>query len=45
MGFLLFVSCAAIMPPPGGPKDETAPELIKVTPVGGTTNCAGGKVE
>ena len=45
MGFLLFVSCAAIMPPPGGPKDETPPELVKVTPTDGTTYFEGGKVE
>jgi len=45
MGFLLFVSCAAIMPPPGGPKDETPPELVKVTPSDGTTYFEGGKVE
>ena len=45
MGFLLFVSCAAIMPPPGGPKDETPPELVKVTPADGTTYFEGGKVE
>ncbi|MEL1229711.1 MAG: Ig-like domain-containing protein [Candidatus Neomarinimicrobiota bacterium] len=43
--FLLFVSCAAIMPPPGGPKDETPPELVKVTPPDGTTYFEGGKVE
>ena len=45
MGFFLFVSCAAIMPPPGGPKDETPPELVKVTPADGTTYFEGGKVE
>ena len=45
MGFLLLVSCAAIMPPPGGPKDETPPELVKVTPADGTTYFEGGKVE
>ena len=45
MGFLLFVSCAAIMLPPGGPKDETPPELVKVTPSDGTTYFEGGKVE
>ena len=45
MGFFLFVSCAAIMAPPGGPKDETPPELVKVTPSDGTTYFKGGKVE
>tara|TARA_Y100001970_G_scaffold293492_1_gene440683 strand:+ start:3459 stop:5087 length:1629 start_codon:yes stop_codon:yes gene_type:complete len=45
MGFFLFVSCAAIMSPPGGPKDETPPELVKVTPSDGTTYFEGGKVE
>ena len=45
IGFLLIVSCAAIMPPPGGPKDETPPELVKVTPPNGTTYFDGGKVE
>ena len=33
------------MPPPGGPKDETPPELVKVTPPDGTTYFEGGKVE
>ena len=45
MGFFLFVSCAAIMAPPGGPKDETPPELVKVTPSDGTTYFEGGQVE
>ena len=45
MGFFLFVSCAAIMSPSGGPKDETPPELVRVTPSDGTTHFEGGKVE
>ncbi len=45
MGFFLFVSCAAIMAPPGGPKDETPPELVKVTPSDGTSYFEGGQVE
>ena len=43
--FILFISCAAVMSPPGGPKDETPPELIKVTPPNGTTHFKGGRVE
>ena len=43
--FILFISCAAVMSPPGGPKDETPPELIEVTPPNGTTHFKGGRVE
>ena len=43
--FILFVSCAAVMSPPGGPKDETPPELIEVTPPNGATYFKGGLVE
>ena len=43
--FILFISCAAVMSPPGGPKDETPPELIEVIPPDGTTNFKGGRVE
>ena len=43
--FILFISCAAVMSPPGGPKDETPPELIEVTPPNGTTYFKGGRVE
>ena len=33
------------MSPPGGPKDETPPELIEVIPPNGTTHFKGGRVE
>ena len=45
LAFLLLISCAAVMSPPGGPKDETPPELIEVVPPDGTTNFKGGRVE
>jgi len=45
IAFLLLISCAAVMSPPGGPKDETPPELIEVVPPDGTTNFKGGRVE
>ena len=34
-----------LMSPPGGPKDETPPELVRVTPSDGTMHFEGGKVE
>ena len=42
---ILFISCAAVMSPPGGPKDETPPELIETFPPDGTTHFEGGRVE
>ena len=41
----IIISCAAIQGPPGGPKDETPPELIQTIPDGGTIHFDGGKVE
>ena len=38
-------SCAAIQGPPGGPKDETPPELIETIPKDGTIYFDGGRVE
>jgi hypothetical protein len=40
-----MISCAAIQGPPGGPKDETPPELIQTIPDGGTIHFDGGRVE
>jgi len=42
--FILY-SCAAIQGPPGGPKDETPPELIETIPADGTIHFEGGRVE
>ena len=42
---MVFVSCAAVMSPPGGPKDQTPPELIETFPPNGTTYFKGGRVE
>ena len=30
LSLLIFFSCAAVMSPPGGPKDEIPPELIEI---------------
>ena len=43
--FILFISCAAVMSPPGGPKDEIPPELIEIIPPNGATYFKGGLVE
>ena len=43
--FLLFISCAAIMSPPGGIKDEIPPELISTFPKNGATNYNGNQIE
>ena len=40
-----MVSCAAVQSPPGGPKDETPPELVETIPGDGTINFKGGRVE
>ena len=41
----LLFSCAAVQSPPGGPKDETPPELVETIPRDGTINFKGGRVE
>jgi len=40
-----FLSCAAVQPPSGGPKDETPPVLIEATPPSETTHFGGGKIQ
>lgn len=37
---LSIIGCAKIEPPPGGPPDETAPEVITTTPQAGALNVA-----
>lgn len=39
-----FLSCAAIQPPSGGPKDETPPVLVDATPPSETTHFSGGEI-
>ncbi len=41
---LLLASCASRVPPNGGSKDTTAPQLIASVPEKGTTNFRGNKV-
>ena len=41
----MLVSCAAIMSPPGGEKDETPPELVNTIPENKATNYNGNTVE
>ena len=43
--FFLFISCAAIMSPPGGAKDETPPELISTIPKNRAINYNGNQIE
>ena len=38
LSFVLFLSCAAVMAPPGGPIDDIPPELVEVNPPNGTVN-------
>ena len=45
LGMLIFMSCAAIQAPPGGPKDETPPELIETIPSNETVLFKGGRIE
>lgn len=40
VSILSFLGCAKIEPPPGGPPDETAPEVIATTPQAGALNVA-----
>jgi len=43
---MVFINaCAAIQSPPGGPKDETPPELIETIPANGTILFEGGRIE
>ena len=39
-----LLSCAAVMAPPGGPKDITPPELIETSPPDGSINYAGNQI-
>ena len=41
---VLFLRCAAVSPPPGGPEDKTPPSLIDVSPPSGTTSTEGGLI-
>ena len=38
LAILIIYSCASIKPPPGGPIDETPPEIISVNPTSGTSS-------
>ena len=41
---VIFLRCAAVSPPPGGPEDKTPPSLIDVSPPSGTTGTEGGLI-
>ena len=41
---LLLWNCASIKPPPGGPVDETPPDIIEVSPPSGTTNLTSTEI-
>ena len=42
---LIFIySCASIKAPPGGPVDETPPDIIGVNPPSGTTSLTSNKI-
>jgi hypothetical protein len=43
--FLLLLGCANIVPPSGGPKDETAPQLVRVSPADSQRNTRIKKLE
>tara|TARA_B100000029_G_scaffold387082_1_gene383030 strand:+ start:1148 stop:2818 length:1671 start_codon:yes stop_codon:yes gene_type:complete len=45
LSFVFFLSCAAVMAPPGGPIDDIPPELIEVNPPNGTVNFNSKTVE
>ena len=45
IALFLLASCASIMSPPGGAKDETPPTLISTTPPNKTTNYDGDQIE
>jgi len=40
-----FYSCANIIPPTGGPKDEKAPEVVNSIPENGSVNVTGNQIE
>ncbi len=42
---LIFLSCAAIQAPSGGPKDVTPPEIIKIIPPNGSVNIKDKAIE
>ena len=44
-GLICFFSCAAIQSPSGGPKDETPPEVVKITPPDKSINFKGGEIK
>ena len=42
---IIFLSCAAIQSPSGGPKDVTPPEIIKIMPPNGSVNIKNKTIE
>ena len=42
---MIFISCAAVMAPPGGDKDITPPGIVEILPPNGSTQFRGGRVE
>jgi hypothetical protein len=45
LGFVLFIGCAQIVTPSGGPKDELPPLILNMDPEPFSTNFAGGTIE
>ncbi len=41
----LLLKCASVQPPPGGPRDETDPELLSTIPIDGSKNFKGNSVQ
>ena len=42
---IYLLSCAAIQTPSGGPKDETPPEIVEITPPDKSINFSGRKIK
>ncbi|MFT4526467.1 MAG: hypothetical protein ACI85F_002640 [Bacteroidia bacterium] len=45
LGFVLFIACAQIVTPSGGPKDELPPLILEMNPEPFNTNFSGNTIE
>jgi hypothetical protein len=45
IGFVLFIGCAQIVTPSGGPKDATPPLILEMNPEPFNTNFVGNRIE